>query len=207
MFRRLMQIFGNRNENKSGQGTKITIAEVEAYFKQYNGHGFHMFREEPSRYKEYEKLNISPETQERWRQEIIRETFSKFFTNPELIWVRHSQIIEIMRSTHTNLEKNCRKLLKCMEQTMELDKKQKILMIEDMAGRTQGQKEGGSYLICARTALGEKMNSIMERLMDFACTEADNLDLMGWQDMDERFRQAVENYRTAYAKFGSGNDK
>lgn len=65
------------------------------------------------------------------------------------------------------------------------------------------QNDGGCYLICSRTSLGERMNEVMKKFMDFECREDDNLNEIGWSDMRERHFDAVNNYERAYNKFKS----
>lgn len=39
----------------------MTLEEAEIFFKKYNGHGFHMSREDSELHKEFRQLNISKE--------------------------------------------------------------------------------------------------------------------------------------------------
>lgn len=179
----------------------MTIAEAEKYFKQYNGHGFHMCREEPKKYDEYKLLNISSELEEAWRQEIVDKIFENFFDSPERVWSAHSSVIKVLLATKTRVEENSHRLLSMMEQMSTLDKQQKILIIETMAGRTEPQKDGGCYFVCSRTTLGNRMNIIMEYLMDFECDLEDNIEEHGWNNIRERYLRAVSSYRSAYYRF------
>lgn len=183
----------------------MTIAEAEKYFKQYNGHGFHMCREEPSKYDEYKLLNISSEVEESWRQDLVDKIFEEFYACPERVWSKHSSMISLLLATKTKHKENGLRLLSFMEQMNELDKKQKILVIENMAGRTKPQKDGGCYLICSRTTLGKEMNDIMEKLMDFECGIDDNTEEHGWNNMKERHLCAISSYRMAFYRFQDVN--
>ena len=115
----------------------MTMIEAEKYFKKYLGHGFHMFREEPEKYNEYRQLGISMKLEESWRQDIVKKIFENFFENQEHVWIQHSRIIDVLLESSTMIEENCSKLLSLMEQMNELDKKQKILVIENMVGNTK----------------------------------------------------------------------
>lgn len=185
----------------------MTIVEAEKYFKQYNGHGFHMCREEPKKYDEYKLLNISSEIEESWRQDIVGEIFEGFFDCPERVWSKHGSMVSLLLATKTRLNENGTRLLSLMDQMNELDKRQKILVIENMAGRTKPQKDGGCYLICSRTTLGKKMNDIMERLMDFECDLDDNTEEHGWNNIKERHLRAISSYKMAYYRFEDVNIK
>jgi len=179
----------------------MNIKEAEAFFKQYNGHGYHMWHDDPAKNREFNSMGISEKLKEQWRQEIIQDYFDHIFDSPELIYNKHSNIIAVIKSTKTNLQENCNKLLDIMDKLYTLDKRQKVLIIENMAGRTNPQEDGGCYLICAKTNLKERMHNIMLKIMDFDCTSDDDLDEIGWSDMRERHFDAVNNYERAYNKF------
>lgn len=179
----------------------MNILEAEVFFKKYGGHGFHMYREDPPRYSEYKNLNIDPRIEERWRQELIQSYFEQFFSEPEYVWVKHSRLVELIADTKTKIEDNCRNLLQYMERMDSLDKRQKILIIENMAGRNSQRKDGGCYYICSRTSLSEEMNKVMGKFMDFQCYPHDNLDTHGWRNTSGRFSEAVTTYKQAYERF------
>ena len=84
-----------------------------------------------------------------------------------------------------------------MERAESLDKPSRILITEWMA-----RGEGGVCFFCTCTGLEARMRSVMARLTDFECTEADNTDRMGWTDVPDRFRKALEQYRNACETWG-----
>lgn len=49
----------------------MTLKEAEEFFKKYDGHAFHMGREEYDMYREFNHMDIVESTKEQWRQEII----------------------------------------------------------------------------------------------------------------------------------------
>ena len=171
----------------------MNLQEAELFFKQFNGHGFHMWRDEPTKYENFNKAQISDAIQEQWRQEIIQNFFEHLFDRPEEIWFRHRNLIDVIKETKTDKQKNCSKLLDSMEQFYSLDKKTKIIIIENMAGRTNPQEDGGCYLICVNTGLKERMHNIVRELMNFECAPDDSLY--------KRFEEAKNSYMTAYNKF------
>lgn len=177
----------------------MNMKEAEIYFKRYDGHGFHMYREEPGQYERYKALKISPEIEEQWRQEIIQTVFQSFFEDPQKVRVQHSRIIEIVMGTKTQVENNCLHLLTLMEQLSFLDTRQITLIIEKMAGRTDPRMDGGCYLICSRTSLHEKMNSVMQNLIQNALDSREISD-----KEEERLFCAINNYESAYSRFSVG---
>lgn len=180
---------------RRARANKARMADAEAYFKKYDGHTFHMGREEPEHYASYVKLKIPPDVTERWRQELIQETFDRFFDQPDRVWCVHGGVLEILRNTKTQLEENCARLLSLMERMDDLDVRQKMLIIESMPGRTRTQTDGGCYLFCTRTTLGERMNAVMQRLIESALNDPDRGEL------EERLLKAVSAYESAYQRF------
>ncbi|MDE6470900.1 MAG: hypothetical protein K2L19_07785 [Eubacterium sp.] len=171
----------------------MDIAEAEEFFKRFNGQSFHMCREALPEYEEFKKLNLSSDITEQWRQELLGDYFSRLFADVEDVWWIHSCIIDILKSTSTNLTENCKKLLDAMAKMTELNNRHKVIIIENMAGRTEPQEDGGVYLICRRTRLAKKMNKTMKLLIH--SYSSDDID------MDERYYIAVESYKKAYRKF------
>ena len=55
---------------------QMTLEDAKAFFQKYDGHGFHMYREEQGRYEVYRRLQIPKETEEAWRAEL-REGLAK----------------------------------------------------------------------------------------------------------------------------------
>lgn len=179
----------------------MNLKEAEEFFKKYNGHGYHMWHDDPVKNRQFDNMRISPELMEQWRQELIQDFFEHILDCPEEIWLRHGNLLDVIKSTKTNLEENCNKLLDVMEEFHTLDKRQKVLIIENMAGRTNPQEDGGCYLVCAKTDLRERMHNIMLKIMDFECTSNDDLDQRGWSDIRTRFHNALNSYDKAYVKF------
>jgi hypothetical protein len=180
---------------------EMNIKEAEEFFKKYHGHGYHMWHDDPVKNREFDSMKISPELKEQWRQDLIQDFFEHMLDDPDKIWLQHDNVLKIIESTKTNLEENCTRFLDIMEEFHTLDKKQKVLIIENMAGRTNPQEDGGCYLICAKTDLKERMHNIMLKIMDFECTADDNLRERGWNDIRTRFHNALNAYDRAYAKF------
>lgn len=171
----------------------MNTAEAETFFKKYNGQSFHMWREALPVYEEFQSLNLSPDITEKWRQELLDDYFSRLFADYEDVWWIHSLIIDILKSTTTNLTENCNKLLDAMEKMTELNNRHKVIIIENMAGRTEPQEDGGVFLICRRTGLAKKMNKIMKLLI---CSYMPD-DI----DTNDRYHIAVKAYKKSYRRF------
>lgn len=171
----------------------MDIAEAEAFFKRFNGQSFHMCREAIPEYEEFKNLNLSSDITEKWRQELLDDYFPRLFADIEDVWWIHSCIIDILKSTTTNLTENCNKLLDAMGKMTELNNCHKVIIIENMAGRTEPQEDGGVCLICRHTRLARKMNKTMKLLIRSYIT----VDI----DTDKRYHIAVESYKKAYRRF------
>ena len=182
----------------------MNLKEAESFFKGFHGHHYHMFHDETKLYREY-RIWEDKNREQKWIQELIQEQFDKFYEKSDAIWWRHRNIIDIMHEAKDHTQRNAEKLISLIDELYDLDKKQKILIIENMAGRRGYGKDslndGGCYLICSKTSLGERMNEVMKKFMDFECREDDDLNEKGWSDMRERHFDAVNNYERAYNRF------
>lgn len=175
----------------------MTQSEAKEYFKRYHGEKFFMHREEPERISEYEKLDIDLQTEESWRQEIIRELFDSFFDKPLHIWVVHGRLVDVLLRTTTKLEENCGELLDLMEQIDSSDMVCRVHIIEKMAGYSDDASDSGCRLICMQTSLGARMDGIMRQLC--ALTQ---VDWRQWSEYSERFAAAVRGYNRVYRTYG-----
>lgn len=46
------------------------------------------------------------------------------------------------------------------------------------------------------------MKRVIEKLSDFSCDESDSIkDCMGWEDMPQRYAEALRKIRASYRKF------
>ena len=170
----------------------MTIEEAKQYFKRYDGHYFHMGREEPWNYDEFKKFNFQDSIIEQWRQEIIDNYFEKLFNRSDNVWSAILHIIDVMPETKTNYPDNCRKLLNALNKAANLDKKQKILIIEVMA-------EKGCQFVCQKSDLALEMNDIMSLFMDFECYPEDSIaNSIAWNDVPHKHKAAVRDYSNAF---------
>ena len=157
-----------------------------------------MWREEPERYEEYEKLSVSPDLKKKWDDELIRGYFETLWDHRDDAWRIHGRLIEIMKRNPS--KEYADRLLNEMEKMTALDKRSRILIIENMAGRDRALK-GGCMLICTASAQAERMDRIMNAVMDFRCEKDDATGEIGWTDPDVRYKKAVSAYRAAYQKW------
>lgn len=168
----------------------MDINEAKEYFFRYDGHHFHMGREEPSSYKRFCLLEIDRTTQEQWRQEIIQGYFEKWHIKPDDMWCICSRLIEILKETETDKDKNFRKLLRLIEEASDtMDKGQKILIIERLTE--------SCFLSLSRPVM-EEMNSFMETFINFSCSPDDITNKTGFDRIEDRYKSAVKNYKEKY---------
>lgn len=52
---------------------ELTMEQAEELFKRYDGHLFHMHRDDYYLYQLYKRLEIPKETEARWREELAQE--------------------------------------------------------------------------------------------------------------------------------------
>ena len=178
----------------------MRLEEAKEFYFRYDGQGFHMSREEPQKYEEFRSLPIGEDTLSQWDEEMLKERFAALWTNPDRVWIKFERIITILRRKRCDSELWGKRLLEEMKRMVSLDKRNKILIIEDMAG-TDTELRGGVCFFCTNTDLEMEMNDVMEKLMDFTCSEADNTDGWGWKDVSGRYNRAVKLYREACHKW------
>ncbi len=165
--------------------------KIREFYKQYDGSSFHMAREEPAKYNSW----IAPlpdEIRRKWDQEIIDDLFTSLWDDDSRVWSRHYRLIELIKRNKN--ESKIERFLDEMEKMPTLDKRSKIIIIENMAGRDEGHN-GGYRLVCQFPHYVDRLNIIMEKIMDFTLEESDKSDDLGWQDITGRYQRAVMSLR------------
>jgi hypothetical protein len=121
-----------------------TIQQAKEFFQAMGCSGFHMYREYPNRYKEYERLHISKQTETEWR----KEEFDKYYvsimgnTDPDSLWMLYSSMESLLYSLKAETT-----LLKMLEVTQFMrDKvplKDRVVVAETINGRTAREARMG----------------------------------------------------------------
>ena len=168
--------------------TDIKALKV-SYFAN-NGSTFHMSREDPDEYSLYD--NTMPIIFG-WDRQLLKSKFATFWDDPENVWLKVDEIIEILDRKRVGIRRWASRLLDELEKSDSLDTHNKILIIESMCGRNALMDEGGVHLICKHTNLEQRMDEVMNKLMDFSCD--------GSEEQSERYFKSVEKYKEAYEKF------
>ena len=177
----------------------MCINEAKEFYFSYDGNGFWMEREEPDKFKEYCSLAIAATIQKQWDEELVCEKLRHLWSQPDRVWRIHESIIRILLRKPNNSECLGSKLLDEMEKMPMLDKQSKTLIIENMAGQNADMDNGGVYYFCNYTNLGNRMNEITRKIMDFAYDqETDTIDSVKLQD---RLERAKDRYRESYQKW------
>ncbi|MBP5604698.1 MAG: hypothetical protein J6X60_04040 [Ruminiclostridium sp.] len=173
----------------------------KTYFE-CQGSAFIMAREYSDVYKQYKLLEPDNELLGKWDSELLEYLFAKLWEDPDFVWGRHSQIIKVLNRGHADVNRWVSRLLDEMEKMDSLDKKSKIIIIENMSGRNSSEDEGGVHLICAHTELEPRMITVMNKLTDFSCDESDNINTRGWNNIVNRYLKAAGSYEKACKKYG-----
>lgn len=181
----------------------MLLSEAKEFFMGFGGFSFHMWREEPEKYKEFEALNIDDDTKEEWRQEIIRHYVDEYYRphDENRRWSLISTLIDVLFFTDTNKEENGRVLLDILSDgTESLDNRQKILTMESMAGRNSSF-DGGIKWICLNTDMENEMIDILRNLVDFEPEErSDEID--GWAYPRKRYMSALSDMDESIKTYG-----
>lgn len=178
---------------------------VKESYVRFQGSTFHMAREDRAAYERYLQQNPGEDLLGKWDEEILEGLFAALREDEENVWLRHNQIITVLNRRRVDLNYWVSRLLDEMEKMTELDKKNKIIILETMSGHNSREDQGGVHLICLYTDLEERMVKVMNELKNFYCDDYDNLNTIGWNNIIDRHLCAVNDYVRAYKKYGKLN--
>ena len=192
----LLKLFSNTKTQQSEN--ENTIKE---FFFYHHGDGVSMDRDDPHKYKKYRTLSES--TIELWRQELIAQDFESLINdNADNRWIIAGNLIRLISSSKNLVEDHFKTLLSTIiEISSTLNKRQRILILEDFAGRTLSQKDGGIYLIQSKSNLNELLKTAINTLSNFTCTVSDNTSEVGWENIQQRYNCAKKSVQSAFQKF------
>lgn len=177
----------------------MTLADAEIFFKRYNGCGFHMLREESKVYKEYNQLHISKAQEDIWRIQKIEEYHERIYSDKEAAWVCIGHIIEMMHDLVEVSDELLKLLLDALKHISKLDVRQRILVMEDMAGRNSNDRNRSGYaLYKSKDNFYEELQSTMVQVTQMSSEDMDEMEQlsaggeMGWTDTYNRYLSAVK---------------
>ena len=182
----------------------MTLAEAEIFFKRYNGHGYHMLREETKAYKEYNQLNISKKQEDIWRVQKIEEYYERIHSDKEKAWVWLGNIIEMMHDLEKVSDELLERLLDSLRYISKLDVRQRILVMEDMAGRNSNDRNRNGYaLYRAKNEFYEELQETMAQIMQMNAENINEMERlsasgeMGWTATYNRYSSALNRCEQA----------
>ena len=182
----------------------MTLTEAEIFFKRYNGHGFHMLREESKVYKEYNQLNISKKQEDIWRVQKIEEYLERVYSGEEKTWVCIGHIIEMMHDLGGVSEELPERLLAALTHVSKLDVRQRILVMEDMAGRNNNDRNRSGYaLYKSKNEFYEELQKTMAQIAQMNSKDMDEMEQlsssgeMGWSNTYSRYLSALNRCERA----------
>ncbi len=178
--------------------------QAEEFFKKYRGDAFLMDREDPVGANEYRAAKIDATQEGIWRTELCDELIGKMMDDTAYAWMYHMNCIEVLKEMKARRKDYCAKLMDVtnwLVQCESLDARQRIIMLENMAGRTDSFSDGGICLMAKHIELKSIVSGNVVGLASFTPTAADNQDLPGWENVRTRYDKAVENCRKAFKKF------
>ena len=181
------------------------IDPVKESYIRFQGSTFHLAREDSAVYERYKAMNPGEDLLRKWDEEILEGLFEKLWEDEDIVWNKHNSIIKVLNRRHVDLNYWVSHLLDEMEKMTELDKRNKIIIIETMSGHNSKEDEGGVHLICLYTDLEARMVKVMNELKNFFCDDYDNLNEIGWNNIIDRHLCAVNDYVRVYKKYGKLN--
>lgn len=168
----------------------MDILEAKAFFKEYNGLEFHMCHDDTRKYQEYRSLHITEISKNRWRREIIKEIFTQLEKegNQAEYGVLIGNLIEVLQRAMDPIEDDIMRMIYWLRGTDSLDEKNKIRILEHMAGHGRGLKDSGIHLVCTRSRKKEELRQLLEPMGRFACSSGNQ----------ERYHRALQKIKKAF---------
>ena len=173
----------------------MDLQEAQAFFLQYNGLEFHMFHDDPRRYRAFQALSIprppwrnggsssSRSTSPIWRP---RRAGAPFRWPSSACWKCSPRAPLPSRPTAAPPDPAALRRRGAGEA-------QKLRVLELMAGREGDGHDGGVWLVCTRSGLAPELGRALEQLGGFPCS---------WAEMD-RYQRALQKIRRILAGFVS----
>ena len=121
-----------------------TIEQARNYFIYMGCSRFHMGREYPHRYAEYEQLNISAQTENEWRKDEFYTVCSRIMQNPgrDPMWKLHSDLYNLFDYLRT--EDELKKLLEITRFIQDkVPAKDRLIIAETINGRARREDRSG----------------------------------------------------------------
>lgn len=191
----------------------MTFGEAEEFFKKYDGHAYHMWHDEPKVYKEYCRKKISKKQENIWRLQKIEEHHERIQSQPESAWVWIGRIIGIMHVLETVSDELLKQLLDALEQIGKQDIRQRILVMEDMAGRKEHSCEKSGYaLYTFEKKYYEILHDTMARVAEINEDDREEMErlsasnTLGWNDAYYRYLRAAERCESVEKRLFSGEN-
>lgn len=191
-----------RSETPPSPPDPALLAEMKALWFRYGGNGFDIWHDDLEAYRCFEDAHIPDETVEEWRQEMIQSEFSALTDgDPTRRWIVVHHLLALIGNTCTYTGEHYARLLDMLyEMADELDKRQRILILQRFADSNVPRNNGAIRSIHECGGLTPKMSDTLRRLADFTVSEADNSpDEVGWTDVPGRYRETLDDIRISYA--------
>jgi hypothetical protein len=180
------------------------VAEMKEVWFRYGGSSFVIWHEDPEASERFHNAHIPDETIEEWRQEMISSEFTALTEGDHARrWIVACHLLELIGNTRTCTEERYDRLLDLLgEMAEDLDKRQRILILQQFADSNVPRNNGAIRYIHERAAdLTPKMSEVLRKLADFTVSEADNNpDEPGWTDVPKRYKETLDGIREAYAR-------
>lgn len=192
-----------KSQSPSPAPDPALMAEMKALWFRYGGNGFVIWHEDPEASERFHNARIPDETIEAWRQEMIESEFTALKSgDPARRWIVTHHLLELIGNTNTRTEEQYARLLDMLyDITDELDKPQRILILEQFADSNVPRNNGAIRYIHEKTGLTPKMSDTLRKLANFTVSEADNQpDRIGWTDVPGRYTEVLDGIRDAYER-------
>lgn len=181
----------------------MTLREAEEIYKScFGNEGRYVWHEiGPEAYREYCDLKISRETKAKWDRDLLELYLNAIRNSPDYAasWVNH--VLEALVRGNCETDEYARRLLDELERAPKLNDLNRINVIRYM-GEDSRFHVSGCQFYCLRTPYADRMDAIMQRMMDFECPD-EKADPRFERSPSKKklYQEAVDLYRKAYARW------
>ena len=182
----------------------MTLQEAEEMYKYCLGNeGYYMWHEcGAEAVEEYSKLNITRDIKAAWDRDIIEKYLPSLEDDSEYASSAFNNVMEALKRQNCTDERYAGKVLTLLEENAsKYDVSGRIFIILNMGEKTLFSMSGCEYF-CLHTIYGDRLDVVMEKMMNFDCPDAPALPKASRsRNLQDLYKQAVTEYCRSYAKF------
>ena len=168
----------------------MTTEEAKNFFKQYGGFHFHMGREEPDRYRQYRMLEITDETEDEWRSNLVDASLDSMEV-PGRQWLWFFNLNRQLRAFHRKRPEYCRVMLERARQLTGAEPMQRLALLKVLAGDDRNCAAGAIRTLYDCGTDREELRQLVEEMGNFEPYPATDVPASEREEAMARCRRAL----------------